>query len=271
MKFLVNLIKIILLFFGNICSRIGRFIYWYLRLSQSRIGKNVKFEFPVIVEGSGTLQIDDNCKIEKRVSFGRSPGSSIKIGKGSKIYEKVNIHAGENTSIKIGENCAILTNSILRNGNEVDIGNRSSISSYCQIFPREEGYDGKLIMGEKSNIGDNTMIDTSNDVIIGNEVAIGPYDIIYTHDHDYKSTSFAAWKGGVITGQVIVKDGAWVGARVTLLPGVTIGKRAIVAAGSVVTKNVEDGDIVAGVPAKSLLKNKVKKAEAEVKVEVKRN
>ncbi|OQX82496.1 MAG: hypothetical protein B6D64_00125 [Bacteroidetes bacterium 4484_276] len=136
------------------------------------------------------------------------------------------------------------------------MADKSAISSYCQVFPREPGFDGKFIMGGGSNIGDFTTIDTSDDVIIGNQVALGPYDIVYTHDHDYRADSFAAWKGGVVTGKVIIEDGAWVGARVTLLPGVTIGKRAIVAAGSVVTKSVAAGDIVGGIPAKSLIKKK---------------
>jgi acetyltransferase-like isoleucine patch superfamily enzyme len=251
-----NLIRIKLMYIKYIGQRFARFIYWNIRLAQANLGPGVRIHFPVIVEGNGQLTIGACAELMKRVSIGLSPGSKIIIGPGSRIHPEANIHAGKDTTIQLGEKCSILTHAVVRNGKGVEMGDKSSISSYCNIFPREPGYDGKLVIGKGSNIGDNTIIDTSDDVIIGDMVALGPYDIVYTHDHDYRSDSFAAWKGGVHTGKVIVEDGAWVGARVTLLPGVTIGKRAIVAAGSVVTKNVAPGDIVGGIPAKSLLKKK---------------
>jgi len=252
----LSIIKLKIKWLKGIFTDFGRFLYWGIRLAQATIGKGVYFEFPVIVEGSGKLSLGDATSLKKRSKFGLSSGSSITIGKNCMIHQQANIHAGQNTKIEIGDNCSILTNAVLRNGKGVKMAKQSSVSSYCQIFPREPGYDGQFILGEGSNIGDFTTIDTSHDVIIGKEVALGPYDIIYTHDHDYKSDSFAAWKGGVVTGKVIIEDGAWVGARVTILPDVTIGERAIIAAGSVVTKNVAPGDIVGGIPAKSLLKKK---------------
>ncbi len=256
MAFITNIIKLKFKWLGGLFKDFSRFIYWGVRLGQANIGSNVNFEFPIIVEGSGKLTLGNSVQLMKRSKLGLSTGSSISLGKGSKIHSKANIHAGENTKITLGEKCSVLSHAVLRNGKGVQMADGSSISSYCQIFPREPGFDGQFIMGKGSNIGDFTTIDTSDDVIIGEQVALGPYDIIYTHDHDYKTESFAAWKGGVITGKVIIEDGAWVGARVTILPDVTIGKRAIVAAGSVVTKNVEAGDIVGGIPAKSLLKKK---------------
>lgn len=247
-----NLYKIGIKQFKQLFASVVRYFYWVYRLSRANIGSNVAISFPLKVEGSGKLILGNNVSLGKKISFGLSPGSIIKLGNGSSISDGANVHAGKNTTILLGENCNILKHSIVRNGNGIELGDGSSISTYCQIFPRENGYDGKLIMGKGSNIGDNTQIDTCDDVIIHDQVAIGPYVIIYTHDHEYESDSFAAWKGGVKTGKVIVEDGAWVGARVTLLPGVTIGKRAIVAAGSVLTKSVEAGDIVGGIPAKSL-------------------
>ena len=249
-----NLIRIKLLYFKYLGTRLGRFFYWNLRLAQGTLGKGVRIEFPVIIEGNGRLVLGPFAELRKRAVLGLSEGSQVIIGKGSRIHSSANIHAGKDTVIKLGEKCSVLTHSVLRNGKGVEIGNGSSVSAYCNIFPREPGYDGRFEMGEGSNIGDNTIIDTSDDVIIGNQVALGPFDIVYTHDHNYHSDTFAAWKGGVHTGKVVIEDGAWVGARVTLLPGVTIGKRAIVAAGSVVTKNVDPGDIVGGIPARSLVK-----------------
>jgi carbonic anhydrase/acetyltransferase-like protein (isoleucine patch superfamily) len=256
MKTLINLIKIKLLYLKYLGNRLGRFFYWNLRLAQSTLGPGIKIHFPVIIEGNGKLTLGSGTELMKRTKIGLSPGSRVIIGNGSRIHSEANIHAGKDTMICLGEKCAVLTHSVLRNGKGVEIGNGSSVSSYCNIFPREPGYDGKFIMGQGSNIGDNTIIDTSDDVIIGDQVALGPFDIVYTHDHNYHSDTFAAWKGGVQTGKVIIEDGAWIGARVILLPGITVGRRAIVAAGSVVTKDVIAGDIVGGIPAKSLIKKK---------------
>lgn len=254
MSTIVNLIRIKFLYLKYLGNRFARFFYWNLRLAQASLGKDVRLHFPVIIEGSGRLIVGPGAELMKRAALGLSAGAQVIIGKGSRIHTEANIHAGKDTIIRLGEKCSVLTHAILRNGKGVEIGNGSSVSSYCNIFPREPGYDGRFLMGEGSNIGDNTIIDTSDDVIIGNQVALGPFDIVYTHDHNYHSDTFAAWKGGVHTGKVVIEDGAWVGARVVLLPGVTIGKRAIVAAGSVVTKDVGPGDIVGGIPAKSLVK-----------------
>lgn len=249
-----NLIRIKLMYLAYLGKRFGRHLYWNLRLARAGLGKGVRIHFPVIVEGSGQLTMGDGAELMKRAALGLSQGSRVIIGPGSRIHPEANIHAGKDTVIRMGEKCSVLTRATLRNGKGVEMGNGSSVSSYCNIFPREPGYDGRFVMGEGSNIGDNTIIDTSDDVIIGKQVALGPFDIVYTHDHNYHSETFAAWKGGVHTGRVVIEDGAWVGARVILLPGVTIGKRAIVAAGSVVTKDVAAGDIVGGIPARSLLK-----------------
>ena len=254
-----NLIRIKLMYIRHVSKRLARFFYWNLRLAQAGLGPGVRIHFPVIVEGNGKLTIGAGAELMRRAMIGLSPGSQVIIGAGSRIHPEANLHAGKDTIIRLGERCAILTHSVVRNGKGVEMADGSSVSAYCNIFPREPGYDGRLVIGKGSNIGDNTIIDTSDDVIIGEMVALGPYDIVYTHDHDYRADSFAAWKGGVHTGKVVVEDGAWVGARVTLLPGVTIGKRAIVAAGSVVTKDVAPGDIVGGIPAKSLLRSGEKK------------
>lgn len=255
MKTLSNIIRFNFYIAGIFFSSVFRHLYWVFRLIDADLGKNLNFKLPLIIEGKGKLSIGNNCTFEKLAKLGLNRGSQIIIGDNSKIYSEANIHAGENATIELGEKTYILSHSILRNGNEVKIGNNSGISSYCQIFPREAGFDGKFILEEGSNIGDNSIIDTTENVFIGKEVALGPYVIVYTHDHDYKSDRFSAWKGGVIQGAVTIEDGAWVGARVTILPGVTIGKRAIIAAGSVVTKNVQPGDIVGGIPAKTLNKN----------------
>ena len=157
MKTLSNLIRIKLLYLGYLGNRISRFFYWNIRLAQGALGKGIRLHFPLIIEGSGKLSIGDGAELMKRVSIGLSPGSHVIIGNGSRIHAEANIHAGKDTTIRLGEKCSVLTHATLRNRKGVELGKGSSVSSYCNIFPREPGYDGRFVMGEGSNIGDNTI------------------------------------------------------------------------------------------------------------------
>ena len=86
---------------------------------------------------------------------------------------------------------------------------------------------------------------------IGNAVSISSEVLILTADHDPGSTDFAGRNR-----KVIIEDYVWIGTRAMILPGVTIGRGAIVAAGAVVSKNVEPFTVVAGVPAQCIKKRR---------------
>ena len=83
-------------------------------------------------------------------------------------------------------------------------------------------------------------------ITIEDEVLIGPKVNLITENHPLDPTDRRA----LITKPIIIKRNAWIGAGATILPGVTIGENAVVAAGAVVSKNVPDNVIVGGVPAK---------------------
>ncbi|HEY0055322.1 MAG TPA: acyltransferase [Pedobacter sp.] len=106
---------------------------------------------------------------------------------------------------------------------------------------------GGLTIGKHSVIHQNCRIDPRGGIIIGETVAISQEVIILTADHIVNSPNFAGRER-----QVIIEDFAWIGTRATILPGIRIGRGAVVAAGSVVTKDVPDFFIVAGVPAKKI-------------------
>lgn len=101
-------------------------------------------------------------------------------------------------------------------------------------------------------IGDHCVINTrvlldgrGGQIIIGNNVDIAHEAIIWTLQHDPQDDHYKA-RGN----KVVIEDFAWIASRCTLLPGVTIGRGAVVACNSVVTKDVPPMAIVAGVPAK---------------------
>lgn len=112
-----------------------------------------------------------------------------------------------------------------------------------------------VVFGEELEIGDNSTIGFRSDlygpVIIGKNVMIGPEVAIYTHNHEHINIRIPMIQQGYTkTEPVVIKDDVWIGRRVLIMPGVTIGTGAIVAAGSVVIKEVSPYSIVGGNPAK---------------------
>ena len=110
----------------------------------------------------------------------------------------------------------------------------------------------RLRIGANCWINDSCVFDASAPITIGNNVALGQGVMILTNTHLLGPSQYRA--GPLMGLPVIVDDGAWIGARTTVLPGVTIGTGAIVAAGAVVNKSVSANTMVAGVPARLVRK-----------------
>lgn len=106
-----------------------------------------------------------------------------------------------------------------------------------------------LRIGDRSSVGKNALI--SQNVIIGKDVMMGPECIILTQNHNHFNPDIPMIEQGYeVMKSVEIGDDVWIGARVTILPGVKVGNHTIIGAGAVVTKDVPDYSIVAGVPAK---------------------
>jgi acetyltransferase-like isoleucine patch superfamily enzyme len=108
-------------------------------------------------------------------------------------------------------------------------------------------------IGKKVYIGQDLIVaspvsEQSCNLIIGDRVAIGPrVNIILSSDANWSNLMDTM---EYIKSTVVLKNDCWIGASVTILPGITIGQYSIVAAGAVVTKDVPDYTVVGGVPAK---------------------
>jgi acetyltransferase-like isoleucine patch superfamily enzyme len=100
-------------------------------------------------------------------------------------------------------------------------------------------------IGEGTVIGNGAILDGRRGLHIGRRVNFSTGVWVWTLQHDFRSPDFAD-DGGPVT----IGDYAWISCRVVVLPGVTIGEGAVVAAGAVVTKDVPPYSVVAGVPAK---------------------
>jgi maltose O-acetyltransferase len=110
--------------------------------------------------------------------------------------------------------------------------------------------DSNISVGAGTRINVGCLIDGSALVCIDSNVNIGMRVTIFTSTHRLGNSDRRC--GTPLNLPVCIRDGAWIGATATILPGVTVGTGAIVAAGAVVTTDVESNSIYAGVPAKKI-------------------
>jgi acetyltransferase-like isoleucine patch superfamily enzyme len=110
---------------------------------------------------------------------------------------------------------------------------------------------GSLEIGDNTWVGHETLIFSSSSIKIGSCVDIGPRVYIGTGTHEIDAPG-AHSAGQGLSRDVVIGDGVWLGACSAVLPGVSIGKKAVVAAGAVVAQDVVECTIVAGIPAKLL-------------------
>ena len=105
----------------------------------------------------------------------------------------------------------------------------------------------RLLIGNDGFVNDGCRFDVSAPILIGDHVFIGHDVAIITSSHDHGGAERRA--GANAAAAVRIERGSWVGARATILGGVTIGEGAVVAAGAVVTRSVASSTMVGGVPA----------------------
>ena len=127
----------------------------------------------------------------------------------------------------------------------VDVHETAKVCGRGWIYGR-----GKVSIGEGSWLSPGVVLYTNvaSSIVIGKNCDIGPECLIVLGGHLIGSGNRRAGTG--TSGSVSIENGCWIGARSVILGGVTIGEGSVVAAGSVVTKNVLKDCLVAGVPAK---------------------
>lgn len=122
----------------------------------------------------------------------------------------------------------------------VKLGRKSTLHTGVRMFdPR------RVVVGEGTIVGYGTFLDGRDQLTIGSHTDIASEVMVYNQEHDVHSADFHA-----ISAPVTIGNYVFVGPRAIILPGVTVRDRAVIAAGAVVTKDVPEGAIVGGVPAK---------------------
>jgi acetyltransferase-like isoleucine patch superfamily enzyme len=124
------------------------------------------------------------------------------------------------------------------------LGKRSVIESFCCI----NNAVGDVTIGDNTRIGIHCTV--IGPVCIGNNVNLAQGITVTALNHNFEDATKRIDEQGISTKPVIIGDDVWIGANAVILPGVTIGRHCVVAAGAVVTKDVPDNTLVGGVPAK---------------------
>lgn len=141
----------------------------------------------------------------------------------------------------------------LNNKNLITIKNRAEINEYVIIKTQEN----PVVIGEYTQINPFTVIYGGSGVYIGNNVMIAPHCMFAAGDHDFKQIDVPIrFAGNLSRGPITIEDNVWIGANCTITDGVTIGKDSVIAANSVVTKDVSPYDIVGGSPARTIANRK---------------
>jgi acetyltransferase-like isoleucine patch superfamily enzyme len=162
--------------------------------------------------------------------------SHIFLGKSATIHDNCYINAISKAGIKVGDNFMLGRNSIIE----------------CTGVIRELG-EG-LTVGDHVGIGAYSFIMVRGEVRIGSNTITGPYVSMHAENHVYKDPERPIRLQGSTRKGIIIGEDCWIGAKATILDGVRIGNGCIIAGGAVVTKDVPDYAVVAGVPARIIRK-----------------
>jgi acetyltransferase-like isoleucine patch superfamily enzyme len=152
-----------------------------------------------------------------------SKGDNVYIGSNVKIYQD---HDGG--MVKLEDKVKLIADMMIQTGagGSCTIGSRTSIQPHCQISAYK------------------------SPIVIGSDIEIAPNCAFYSYDHGTAPGMPIAKQPLQSKGGIVVGDEAWLGVGVIVLDGVTIGRGTVVGAGSVVTKDLPDNSICAGVPAR---------------------
>lgn len=122
------------------------------------------------------------------------------------------------------------------------------IDSTIEDFSAVNNGVGSVIIGDRTKIGlSNTII---GPVTIGNDIRLAQNITISGLNHIYSDKTLPIHAQGVTTSPIIIEDETWIGANVVIVAGVTVGKHCIIAAGSIVTKNIPPYSVAVGNPAR---------------------
>ena len=214
--------------------------------------KNKNFKFDESINSSILLSftIDKIISLIRGFRFLDSKHLSKKIflGKNVKIFNKKNIELGNNVNIGDYVKLYALGKKKLTLKNNVNIGSFSQLV----ISVSFDNIGEYIQIGNNVGMGEFAYIGGAGGVKIGDNTIIGQYLSLHPENHNYSDGNTLIREQGVSRKGISIGENCWIGSKLTILDGVTIGNGCIISAGSVVNKSFADNVIIGGVPAKFL-------------------
>jgi acetyltransferase-like isoleucine patch superfamily enzyme len=216
--------------------------YSALVVGRPGFGALLKYEFVTLlaqhVPGALGLALRKLCYPWLLGSCGRN----VVFGQHVTLRHPHKIHIGDN--VVVDDNCLLdakgESNQGIRIGSGVFIGRNTILS--CK--------NGDIQLGDGANVGFNCEIFSASLVTVGRDTLIAAYAYLVGGDHDIGDRSAPVLSQERKSAGISVGEGAWLGARATILDGVSIGDRAIVGASAVVREDVPAGKTAVGIPAR---------------------
>lgn len=192
---------------------------------------------------SFTDQIKSNPKLKKLALWMLMPKNQARPRLWVKLFlNPIKHHKGKGALIRRRTRMDVLP------FNHFSIGDHSTIEDFATV---NNGV-GAVIIGDRTRIGLGCVL--IGPVTVGNDVMFAQNIVVSGLNHGYQEINMPPSLQPVETKPITIKDEVWIGANAVLTAGITVGKHAVIAAGSIVTKDVPDYSIAAGNPARILKK-----------------
>ena len=151
-------------------------------------------------------------------------------------------------AIRLGEGCKI------HRGATVDASEGPGVQLASEVFVGQgaivQGSRGGVVLGARSQINNYAIVNGAGGVAIGDDVLIGPHACVVSYAHRYRRRDITIGAQGYRYEPIRIGNDVWIGAHAVVLAGVSIGRGAVIGAGSVVTQDVPEFAVVVGVPAR---------------------
>lgn len=214
--------------------------------------RNPSFQFDQAIDNRILLQfiIDQSAAMLRGLKVilkGKNP-KGLLLGTNTTWFATGRISFGK--FLKLGDNVSL--SGLGKEG--ITIGNNVGIGSYSKVIVSTSLNDiGKGIsIGNNVGIGEYAYLGGAGGLEIGDDCIIGQYLSCHPENHNHENINTLIRLQGVSRKGVKIGSNCWIGSKVTILDGVTIGQGSIIAAGAVVTRSFPAYSVIGGVPAKLL-------------------
>lgn len=171
----------------------------------------------------------------------------LSFGRRCRFDTPYSIKVGKRSFLCLGDRAALRGGCVIDLAKEgrLVLGDQAEVRHYAIIECA-----GSVSIGQRSVVGAYNWLQGSGEIEIGDDVIIGPGVRIVSTTHDVSDPDLPFAQQPLIPGRVRIGCNVWIGADVVILTGVRIGKNVIIGAGSLVTRDLDDGGVYVGTPAR---------------------